>query len=248
MSTEPALGRHVPLKMVVAYFLDQYDMSDGDEDKLWIIALRGLVELNYDISAEPKTVRLPVGANMTVQYPSDLLTWIKIGILDSNGQVSTLKINNALTTFRDTNPARLGSLNSPDITDTMLNMTSAPIFFNYYNNGYYNNFYGIGGGLVQYGECRVDDKNGVIILAPDFKYSSILLEYISSPERDEDYKVPLVLQEAVIAWLAWKTKKGSAQEFYGEVTKSRRRLPGKKITLQEVNQYIRESSGGYLHA
>lgn len=248
MSISPELGAYVSLKMVISLFMDQYDKSNGDEDRLWILGMRALVELNYDISAQPSTVRLPVESNFTVKYPHDCLTWIKLGLMDGNGQVSTLKINNALTTFRDTNPNRVSDLSNPDINDTAFNMTNTPFFFNYYNNGYYNNFYGIGGGLVQYGECRVDDKNRVIVLPTDFKYQYILFEYISSPEKDIDFKVPLALQEAVISFIAWKLKLASAQEFYGEMTKARRRLPGKKITLQEVNQFIREATGGYLHA
>src|SRR6267154_1693144 len=98
MSTTPQLGKYVPLKMVIAFFLDQYNKSEGDFDRMWILGMRGLVELNFDISAEPKTVRLPVLPNFTVALPNDFLSWIKIGIMDSHGQVSTLKINNSLTT------------------------------------------------------------------------------------------------------------------------------------------------------
>jgi hypothetical protein len=248
MSTELELGKYIPLKMVIAMFLDQYDKSNADEDRLWILGMRALVELNFDISAQPQTVRLPVEQNFTVKFPSGCLNWVKIGILDAQNQVSTLKINNALTTFRDDNPNRISKLNSPDINDSIGSLAGAPIFFNFYNNGYYNNFYGIGGGLVQFGECRVDDRNQVVILDHHFKYTSILFEYISAPQKDPDFKVELALSEAVIAFIAWKLKMGTAQEFYGEVTKARRRLPGKKVTLQEINQVIREASGGYLHA
>lgn len=241
------LSRYVPLKTIVSYFLDQFKKSDADADLLWIIGMRGLTELNYDISASPKTVRLPVNANMTVTYPGDLLQWTKIGIMDEKGQVNALKINNSLTTFRDNNPNRLSALTS-DINDGACSLSSFPMFLNSYNNGQYTNLMGVSGGLVQYGECRVDDKNRVIVLNTDFKYSSILLEYISAPEMDPDFTVDLALQEAVIAFMAWKLKLGSAQDFYGEVIKSRRRLPGKKITLQEIGQFIRQTNGGYLHA
>lgn len=240
------LSRYIPLKQVVSYFMDQYKKSQGDEDMYWILGMRALAELNYDISACPKTTRLQVLPNMTVNYPSDLLSWTKIGVMDERGQVNTLKINNSLTTFRDTNPNRLSAL-TPDINDGASTISQFPAFLNFYTNGYYNNYFGVTGGLVQYGECRVDDANRVIILNTDFKYSSILVEYISAPAMDPDFTVELALQEAVIAFIAWKLKLGTAQEFYGEVIKSRRRLPGKKITLQELNQFIRESSGGYLH-
>lgn len=247
MSIVDNIGKYTPLRTIVAYFLDENDKSSGDQDKAWIIGLRGLTELNIDISAEPLTVRLPVEANKTVRFPSDCIQWTKIGVLNAAGEMSTLKINRGLTTYKDNNPNRISSL-TPDINDSAAALGSSPIFLNYYsNNGYYNLF-GVGNGLIQYGECRVDDKNGLVVLAPEFKYDSILFEYISAPQRNEEYQVETILQEAVIAFIAWKFKLGTAQQFYAEVTKARRRLPGKKVTLQSIQQVIRESEGMKLRS
>lgn len=247
MSSDPQIGKYVPLTTIISYYLDQYSKGEGDRDELWIIGLRALVELNFDISAEPETFRLPVSGNKTVPFPPSCLSWSKIGILNEKGEMSTLKINNALTTFKDTNPNRLSHL-TPDINDGICSLTNTPMFLNYFYNGGYYNLFGVGGGLVQYGECRVDDKNDIVILNEDFKYDSIMFECISAPQRDGDYKVLLALQESIIAFIAWKKKMGTSQEFYAEVIKSRRRMPGKKVTLQHINQVIRESSGMYLHA
>lgn len=247
MSFEPLIGKYIPLKTVVAYFSDQYDKSEGDQDRFWILGLRALIELNYEISAEPKTVRLPINWNKTVNFPIDYLSWSKIGLLNSAGEVSTLKINNGLTTYKDTNPNRIDYM-TPNINDSTSSMVNAPFFFNYwYNDGYYNLF-GSDNGLVQYGECTVDEANQLVVLPIDFRYDNILFEYISSPERDDDYRVPLALQEAIIAFIAWKLKLDTAQNYYGEVTKARRRLPGKKVTLQTINQVIRESNGMKLRS
>ena len=247
MSISPNLGKYIPLRSVVAMYLDENDKSGGDQDKCWLLGLRGLTELNIDISAEPLTVRLPVQSNKTVKFPSDCIQWTKIGVLNSAGEMSTLKINRGLTTYKDNNPNRIESL-TPDINDSASNLSNSPVFLNYYtNNGYYNLF-GVGNGLIQYGQCRIDDKNGLVVLAPDFQYDSILFEYISAPQRNEEYQVELILQEAIIAFIAWKMKTGTAQQYYGEVTKARRRLPGKKVTLQGINQVIRESESGKLRS
>lgn len=247
MSFEPLLGKYVPLKMVVALFQDQYDKSDGDQDRYWLLGLRALVDLNFDISGEPVTFRIPVNANKTVNFPPSCLSWTKIGILNARGEVSTLKINNGLTTYKDVNPNRLSYL-TPDIADSAYLLASAPFFLNYYYNDGYYNLFGAGSGLVQYGECRVDEKNGIVILPSDFRYDSILFECISSPEKDEDFKVPLSMQEAVISFIAWKLRLDSAQNYYAEVTKARRRQPGKKVTLQVINQVIRESEAQKLRS
>lgn len=247
MSTEPQLGKYVPLKMVVALFSDQYDKSEGDQDRFWLLGLRALIQLNFDISAEPKTVRLPVNPNQTVNFPIDCLSWTKIGLLNSAGEMSTLKINNGLSTLKDNNPNRLAYL-TPNINDSTSSLVNAPFFFNYwYNDGYYNLF-GSDNGLVQYGECTVDEANELVVLPSDFRYDNIMFEYISSPLKDEDYKVQLALQEAIIAFIAWKLKLDTRDNYIAEAINARRRMPGKKVTLQTINQVVRESNGMKLRS
>jgi len=241
------IGHVTPLKTIVAYFLDECGKSFGDEDQAWLLGLRCLVELNFDISAQPKTVRIPKDANQTVPFPSDCLSWSKVGILDHNGQINTLKINNALTTWRDLNPNRLGDL-TPDINTTIGTLSVFPYYANFYYNGGLFQLFGLGNGLVQYGECRVDEDNRVVILAPDFKYDDIMFEYISSPQKSGDYPVPTYLQEAVIAFIKYKMKLGTRDEYTAEVIKARRRQNNKKVILQTLNQVLRESQAQKLRS
>lgn len=234
------LYKYTPLRTIVSFAMDEMDMSGAEDDKGWLFGLRGLDELHIDISAEPLTIRIPLNANKTASLPPGYRSWTKIGILNQNGETSTLKINNALTKWRDNNPNRLSDLTA-DINDGAADLSGRPFFFNYFYEGDYYNLYGAPPGLIQYGECRVDETNGVIILDPDFQYDHVLLEHISSPERNDDYMVETSLREAIIAFIKAKFKQGTMQEFYGEVIKARRRLPGKKVTLQGINQVIRES-------
>lgn len=247
MSIADNIGTYTPLKTIVSYFLDQFKKSDSDQDEVWIIGLRALTELNVDISAEPLTVRIPVDGNKTAQFPSDCLQWSKVGLINAAGEMSTLKINRGLTTYKDLHPDRLAKL-TPDINDSISALGGIPMFLNYYYNDGFYNLYGVGNGLIQYGECRIDDKKRVVVLSPDFPYDSILFEYISAPQRNQEYQVETVLQEAVISFIAWKMKLDTAENYYAEVTKARRRLPGKKVTLQGINQVIRESNGMKLRS
>ena len=247
MSIEPLLDKYIPLKTVVSYALDELKKSDGDEDELWILGMRGLVLLNQQITAEPKTVRLPVNSNKTVSFPPGVLSWTKIGILNSHGEISTLKINSGLTTWRDTNPNRIQDL-IPNINDSVGSLAYAPYYLNYYYNDGYYNLFGVGGGLIQYGECRVDEENKVVILPENFKYDNIMFEYISSPNKDPDFMVLLAFQEAIISFIKWKLKVGTREEFYGAVTEARRTLPGKKVTLQSLNQVLREPNAMKLRS
>lgn len=230
----------VPLLRIVDYTLDECKKSDGDRDQFWVLAFRALVDLLYDIAAHPITFRIPVNPNMTVNFPPGCISWTKIGILNNNGEISTLKINNALTTWKDLNPNRLTSL-TPDITDGLPTLIQSPFYLNYFYDGVYQPLFGVGGGLIQYGDCRVDDDNRVVILQPNFKYSSILFECIYSPEKDSDYKVPLALQEAIISFIKWKAKLGTRDEYIADKINARRRMPKKKVVLQHINQVIRES-------
>lgn len=241
------IEQYIPLKTVVSYCIDENNESIGSFDRAWILGFRALVDMFFDVTAEAITVRLPVSGNKTVAFPSDFLSWIKIGILNDNGEVSTLKINDALTTYKDTNPNRLEKLTS-DITDSIPLLLNNPYYFNYYYNGQYQPLFGVGGGLVQYGECRIDDKNNLIILPPDFRFDSIILEYISSPEKNGDYQVPIIAQEAIVAFIKWKSKQGAREEYIAEKINTRRRMPKKKVSLQKINQILRESEAQKLRS
>lgn len=241
------IEQYVPLKTIVSYMVDETKQSIGSFDECWILAFRGLVDMLFDVTAEAITVRLPVSGNKTVAFPSDYLSWVKIGVLNENGEVSTLKINNALTTFKDTNPNRLEQING-DINDAAPLLLGSPFYLNYYYNNTYQPLFGVGGGLIQYGECRVDDKNNLIVLPPDFRFDSIILEYISSPQKNGDYTVPIVAQEAIIAFIKWKNKTGSRDEYYAAKVETRRRMPKKKVHLQQINQVLRESESMKLRS
>ena len=238
-------AKYITLREVIAMFCDQYDKSIGDFDKYWIMGFRGLEDMHFNISAEPKTVRLPINGNNTVTLPADYVAWVKIGIMDNLGQVSTLRINNSLTTFRDNNPNRLDLLTA-DVNSgwggSNLNMP----FLNFYYNGVYTPLFGIGGGLIQFGECRVDEKNNVIVLPSDYRFDSLLLEYISCPERDDDYMVDRRLREPLITFIAWKLKLDTDTNYYARLVEARRKIT--PVHLQTFNQIIRENQKFCLKA
>lgn len=239
-------ARYIPLKTVVSYYLDQYDKSIGDQDRCWVLAFRALMDIGYNISFEPKSVRLPVNGNMTVTLPADYIKWTKIGILNASGEVSTLKINNALTRFRDNNPNRLADIHG-DIADTnFANLVLNPYFFNYYAGSYYTPLFSLASGLIQWGECSVDEKNNVILLSNTYPFADLLLEYISNPKNDGDYQIDVFCQEAVIAFIEWKMKQNTEQNYYARLREARRKL--KPITIQEINQGLRENQKYSLKA
>ena len=48
--------------------MDANGKSDGDQDQAWLLGLRALTDLNYEISASPMTVRIPL--NVIKQHHS----------------------------------------------------------------------------------------------------------------------------------------------------------------------------------
>ncbi len=233
---------YTPLKTIITYALDELEKSVADMDRLWLLGLRCMSSLTFDVMGQTITVRLPVNPNQTVTFPPDLISWTKIGLVDDKGQINTLRVNNALTTFRDNNPNRLQDL-TPNINNSVGNIALIPYYSNYYYGGGCFQLYGVGNGVITYGDCKVDEVNRVIILDPEFKYADVLVEYVSSPQLNNDYMVPTCMQEAIIAFIKWKLKLGAREEYYAAVTIGRRSLPKKKAILQTINQVIRESDG-----
>lgn len=241
------ITKYIPMKTVVSYAIDEMDSGMGSFDKAWLFAFRGWVEVGLNIAFEPMTVRLPVNTgNMTVTLPAGYLKWTKIGILNASGEVAYLRRNTSLTKWRDNNPNRLTAI-TPDIPDQdAANYFQNPFFYNYYFGGAYTPYFGFGNGLVTYGDFDVDEANGVIVLQSTYSFPDILLEYIGSPQQNSDYQVPIVCQEALIAFIKWKFKQGTEQEYYTRLIESRRKL--KPITLQEIQQAIRENQKYALKA
>lgn len=231
---------YVSLKSIVAMFLDQYDKSNADADKCWVLAWRALVNIFHTMWAEPKTMRLPKNANDTVSLPADYAGWTKIGILNSDNTVSTLRINNNLTLFADNNPNRENALTPNTQFPYFNNQFLYPFYLNYYyNQCCYVLNEALPEGVNYMGECRVDDVNKVIVLNKNFKYDNIMLEYKSVPQQNDDYEVETFLQEPIIAFLEWKFKFNTEQNYYNRMIEARRSLPNKKVTLQQLEQMAR---------
>lgn len=242
------ISRYTPIKECVAMALDEENKSDRERDKGWVFAFRGYRLMGFAATWEPKTVRLPINGNLTVTLPADYITWTKIGVMNASNEISTLKINRSLSKYKDNNPNRQNYL-TPDVpTNNFWNIALNPFYLNYYFGNWYTPLFGLGNGLVQFSDINVDEKNNVIVLGPTYPFNDITLEYISSPEKDSDYMIETCLAEAIITFIRWKFKLATENEFYARFKEGRRSLPGKRFSLQEANQAIRENAGYKLKA
>ena len=73
----------------------------------------------------------------------------------------------------------------------------------------------------------MDETNRVIIMPPNFQYDHVMFEFISAPQKTDDYLVLTSMQEAVIAFIEWKMKIAPRELYYAAAIIARRRMPNK---------------------
>ena len=183
-------------------YMDESEQGNHKYFKLWNLAYRALTELGLDFFYSVKSVKLPVNPNMTVTIPEDYLNYTKVGILNAQGQIIPLSVNNNLTTAFDLQPTRIAQTQDPTVFTGY--SPQGIVWWNYWNGYGLSNLYGLPSGSPFVGSFKIDNKNGVIVLDEYFAFDYIMLEYISSPQQGQDYYVPIQFKEAVIAYLRWK--------------------------------------------
>jgi hypothetical protein len=245
------IEKNIKLSDAVNMYIDEARLTTKDFRRLWAMAFRGLQEIGMDVSWTPKITVLPVNSNLTADLPDDYLEYVRVGVFNDAGEVATLKVNESLTRYRDTIPTRLTDISSQ--IGGGPTTPEYPYWFGYWD-GDYEHYFGVGSGLVQAGECRLDSANSVVLFDPQFAYSSVVFEYISSPVMDDDYTIDFRCQEALISFLRWKDiqslpstklvniseKTMREREYYSQKKLARKRL--KPFRLQVAEQYIREAA------
>lgn len=232
-----SIQKNITLRKIIFAYIDEAKQTIGEYARLRGIAMRGMVELGFDVSWSPKCIMLKVLPNKTAELPNDFLQWVRIGNFNGYSEIATLKVNNKISNFKAANTQR--------------QIDIAPIVSDFDNNrvNILGSNYGQGVTVNYRGECTVDELNGLILLNADYQYETVVLQYISSPEQDDDYTVPIQLQEAIISWLRWKDvisirsvgigeKNTRKNEFLRDKTLAIRRI--KPFRLQEALQSLYE--------
>jgi hypothetical protein len=249
------IQQYVRLRDTIFLYSEASKTSAGEYLRLWRIAFRGFVQMGLNAFWDVKTISLPVNDNFTATLPNDYINWVKIGNFNANNELQTFKINRDLTTYHDTAPKRVGDI-APQVP-SLSDIVNTDLWLNTYNitgdgSDYFIPPFGLGSSLLQAGECAVDDTNMVIVLPQTFSLNNVILMYVYSPEKDDDYKIPIQFQEAMIAWLAWQNiaytparGKGDAsmkqllsRNFVSQLNLAKRMY--KPFRLSEANQLYRE--------
>lgn len=195
-------AKWVPLSEVIYQYLDQSKQTNAEYRRLWTIGVRGVEEMGMDVFSTTKTVKLQVSSNKTVELPSDYIGFSKVGVFNAQGEVSTLKRNRNLTSYK---------INQSDRTDSNTDNTTGNTYrlqdlayVNYFDGARYVNIFGAGAVLNSAGTFDIDEEQGILYLDNEYGHSYVVLEYLSSPADDVDYKIPVQVREAVLAYVAWK--------------------------------------------
>lgn len=249
------INNYIKLRDVVLMYSEAAKQSASTFLRLWRICFRGFQQMGLNSMWQSKDISIVVNANKTATLPDDFIQWVKIGNFNDVGELQVLKVNENLTNFKDTSSNRLG-----DIVSEVGSLTTNLLYDNFTGleletgDNYYNrqNF-SVGSRLLTVGECSVDIANRVILLNTDFPYAHVILKYISAPEQDGDYQIPIQFQEAMIAWLYWQEiqympainkgsssqKQQAAQNFSNQLKLARKMY--KPIRVQDIALQAKEA-------
>jgi hypothetical protein len=220
---------YITIDSVINDYIDESEQSVHKYAKLYNIAVRGMEKLGLDFFYKIRSVKIPIDTtNYTAQLPNDYISYTKIGVLNSVGEIIPLKFNNKMTYYADQQPDRLAL--TQDNTLATWYQSDLPLWFNYWDGYGFQNIYGLPSGSPFVGSFNIDDANGVVLLNQYFYYSYLMIEYLSSGNPDEPFRIPIQFREALLSFLAWRdiasmpsTRKGNLgdkrdrkQEFYNQ--------------------------------
>lgn len=221
-------GGLVSLDDCIYDYISESEQSNHKFFKLWNLSFRLMTELGLDFFYSIRSFKLPVNPNKTVELPNGMVQWTKVGVFNSNGEVTPLRYNEKLTTYASLSSDRLSKTQD----NTLFNIFkfNSPVWYNFWNGFQYTTLYGMPSGGPFIGTFRMDLDNGLILLSPDFCYDYVVLECMMPPKEGEVYAVPVQFQEAIIAGLSWldirslpSTRKGNLgdkrerrKEFYNQ--------------------------------
>ncbi len=181
--------------------------SEAEALRLWRLCFTGFKQMGINAFWQPKTEVLTVESQKVAYWPDDCIQWIKIGQFNANGELQTLRVNEQLTTFNADLSTRAADI-QPEIQGCADILTSN-LWFNgddYWYGPYSRSSrpFGLQSRLITFGECVVDEEKRMIVLNTDYPYPSVVMEYVSAPELDGDYAIPMQFEMAMRSFLAWQ--------------------------------------------
>mgnify|MGYP006969362950 FL=1 len=224
---------YVTLRQVMDDFVLTMDVDDHisniNDAMLRNVALRGIREFGFDVTARIKSLKKTIGSNNTVDLPSDYVDLVKVGIVGGDGTVFVLNQNKNINysqkvslnddgaeTFNNTDkdPMYLDGNKVEDREDDKTSTTGADVlnsedpfksyvFRNYIYENSLGGLYGIGGGHG-IGEYRINLDQNRLELDTSSDISEVIIEYVADEARSSNPLIHVYAEEALRAYIYYK--------------------------------------------
>lgn len=195
-------GQWIKLDECINDYIDESEQTNHKYFKLWHLAYRAMTELGLDFFYQVQAFKLPVNPNLTVTLPPGFISYTKVGILNSKGEVVPITYNNKLTTYAGQLPDRIEKTQDNSLW-TYYNYNNL-IFYNYWDGYTFTNMYGVPSGAPFIGTFKIDYENGIILLDEQFAWDYVIVEGLCSPKEGAVLYIPIQFKEAIISYLRWK--------------------------------------------
>ena len=186
-----------------------YD-KDLPRDRIVMLAKSGLRRIASKIGTNLKTVRIDIAdGNTSVELPSDYLQYSKIGVVNSDGLVETLTVNNDIVIAPeqlktngviDKDAWGVDEVGSPVRSGGSLN-DPYYMYLNYMHQGRMYHLYGATTDNNPNGYFRINEEFNRIEIG-SVNASQIILEYDSDPTMSgDDFEIQEPLAEPLKRWI-----------------------------------------------
>lgn len=233
------------LNEIVSNALDLMTIGENEFTKCYRIAQRCIRQLKWDFIGTIKPVTLTVLPNLTCKLPADFVSERKIGPLNaSTGLIEALTEDSGLSLLDASDPNRLlqPSFHSRENVLDEMDMLAGEggMDLGSVNLGSSRNI----------GSYRIDRKMNLLVLDPNFSYSTIQLEYVGSTTEGGNCDVPEMVSEAILYFIIWQynfarkgvtgfDKQNYENQYYNALRLAKGRIA--KITKAQMNQNSRQS-------
>jgi hypothetical protein len=220
---------YVTLRQVMDDFVITMDVDDHisnvNDAMLRNVALRGIREFGFDVTARIKSLKRTINANNTIDLPSDYVDLVKIGIVGADGTVYVLnqnkninysrKVSDTATPVDDKGgPMYLSQNEVENREDDKTSTTGADVlssddpfesyvFRNYIYENTLGGLYGIGGGHGM-GEYRINLDQNRIELDTSSDISEVIIEYVADEARSSNPLIHVYAEEALRSYMYYK--------------------------------------------
>ena len=240
----------VPLAQIVSLYLSENDTSSHAYQRIYTIAQRGRLDLDMDVTGRLNTVNIDINFNKTGSLPPDFINYVRVGLVNSNGEIESLSYNHNLTAFKGLDYDRLN--NSFIVADQ--NIYNAAVYPNQTAGvnilGTFQSL-GVGSAPTSRANFKIDKQANIIMLNPTATTQTVVMEYLSSGKDDvTEESISIEAQEALLAWCGWKDIQGNKgpanavmmlrKEYYNQKRIAKGRRSG--MQLHHINEAVRETT------